>query len=194
MSLITLEQLKQILPNAQLKDLQNSIVGLNEAMVKFNINTKLRIAAFIANVGHENGNFLYKKEIWGPTKQQLRYERDFSQPWTKDDLRNKLAFILGNDQLGDGKKYMGRGDIQTTGKANYAQISKDLGIDFVNNPQWLETPKYKSLSAGWFWNSRGLNSLADKGEFIAIVEKINGGINGLEERLANYNRALTILK
>lgn len=143
--------------------------AINLTLHRYEINTAERIAAFLAQVGHESGRLLYAREIWGPTAAQQRYEG-------RSDL--------GNIQRGDGKRYMGRGLIQITGRANYQQVSDALGVDFVSNPELLESTLYASLSAGWYWDSRRLNRWADSGDFERITRRINGGVNGLEDRYA----------
>jgi putative chitinase len=155
------------------------IEAINETLEKYEINTRQRVSAFLAQIGHESGRLRYVKEIWGPTDVQLRYEG-------RKDLGNYIA--------GDGSKYRGRGLIQITGRANYTQVSKDIGIDFVQAPELLETEKYAVESAAWFWNSRRLNDHADKQLFTEITKRINGGTNGIADRVEIYNRALSILK
>ncbi|CAI8794283.1 putative chitinase [Pseudomonas chlororaphis] len=108
-----------------------------------------------------------------------------------------LAARLGNtpEVDGDGQKYRGRGLIQVTGRANYQACSEALFGDsrLLNTPELLENPVYAALSAGWFWQRAGLNSLADKGDFLTITKRINGGTNGLVDREALYERALKVL-
>lgn len=143
--------------------------AINLTLHRYEINSTERITAFLAQVGHESGRLLYAREIWGPTAAQQRYEG-------RSDL--------GNVQRGDGKRYMGRGLIQITGRANYQQVSDALGVDFVSKPELLESTLYASLSAGWYWDSRRLNRWADSGDFERITRRINGGVNGLEDRYA----------
>lgn len=102
---------------------------------------------------------------------------------------------MGNVEPGDGWKYRGRGLIQITGRDNYAACSKALFGDdrLLRNPELLEQPEWACMSAAWFWDSRGLNSLADKGDIVGITKKINGGTNGLEDRKALYDKALKVL-
>lgn len=147
---------------------------LNEYCPQFGINTPLRLAAFLAQIGHESGRLRYSEEIAKGDAYEGR----------KD---------LGNTQKGDGKKYKGRGLIQITGRYNYAQVSNELGIDFVTNPTMLAQPEYAVMSACWYWQSRGLNELADEGRFRDITRKINGGYNGLEDREKLYERAKRML-
>ena len=174
---ITEQQLLQILPNAG-RQAGVFVPVLNAAMGKYGIVTKLRIAAFIAQVGHESGQLRYVREIWGPTAQQTGYESRVD---------------LGNTVPGDGFKYRGRGLIQITGRANNAACGEALGLDLINKPELLEQPQYAAMSAAWFWSTRGLNTLADQGEFVKITRRINGGLNGLADRQALYEKALKVL-
>ena len=163
-------QLKQMLPNITNNNIHLYLPLLNKFMFKYEINTPQRIAAFIAQIGHESGSFYYTEEIASGEAYEGR----------KD---------LGNTSKGDGVKYKGRGLMQITGKSNYRSVSDALRVDFVNYPHLLKTPDYAVESACWFWQSKGLNELADKGDFLGITKIINGGYNGLTEREANYNRA-----
>lgn len=142
-----------------------------------------RRAAMIAQVGHESGGFKYVREIWGPTPAQRRYEG------RKD---------LGNIEPGDGKRFMGRGLLQTTGRSNYARLTGRLqGMacpDFVANPQALEEPRWAALSAADYWLDRQLNRYADADDWRGLTKRINGGYNGLADRLARHTRALAALE
>lgn len=155
-----------------------------QACEVFGINTPARLAAFLAQIGHESGRLVYVREIWGPTPAQQRYEGRAD---------------LGNTQPGDGKRYMGRGLIQTTGRANYAATRDGLAAylphvpDFEAVPALLERPDLAAMSAAWFWHSRGLNALADTGDFVRITKRINGGTNGLADRQALYAAAQEVL-
>jgi putative chitinase len=174
---ITQQQLLQILPNARGQAGVFASV-LNVAMLRYQIIGPKRMAAFIAQIGHESGQLQYVREIWGPTAAQLRYEG-------RADLGNTVA--------GDGSRYLGRGLIQITGRANYAACGEALGIDLINHPELLEQPQYACLSAAWFWATKGLNTLADVGEFNAITRRINGGLNGLADRLKLWAKAREVL-
>ena len=144
------------------------------AMAEFEIITPARQAAFLAQVGHESGGMKWLSEIWGPTPAQRRYEG------RKD---------LGNTQPGDGSRFRGRGLIQTTGRANYAATGKALGLDLTADPTQLGKMPAAARSAAWFWQSRGLNELADVGKFELITRRINGGLNGYADRLRRYASA-----
>jgi putative chitinase len=141
------------------------------------IGTK-RVAAFIAQIGHESGQLKYVKEIWGPTAAQARYEG------RKD---------LGNTVAGDGSRYRGRGLIQITGRANYMTCGEGLGLDLIKQPELLEKPQHACMSAAWFWATKGLSTLADASQFDKITLRINGGQNGAADRQALFARALKVL-
>ena len=174
---ITQQQLLQILPSA------GPVAGvfvpvLNAAMGHYQIVGTKRVAAFIAQIGHESGQLKYVKEIWGPTAAQAKYEG------RKD---------LGNTVAGDGSKYRGRGLIQITGRANYMACGEGLGLDLIKQPELLEKPQHACMSAAWFWATKGLSTLADAGQFDKITQRINGGQNGAADRQALYVRALKVL-
>jgi putative chitinase len=147
---------------------------LDAAMAEYGIDTEARRAAFLAQVGHESGGLHWLVELWGPSDSQRRYE---------------MRYDLGNIAPGDGFKFRGRGLIQVTGRANYVAASKALGVDLVAEPEKLSEPELACRSAGWFWQSHGLNELADAGEFERITKRINGGLNGYAERLGLYEAA-----
>lgn len=149
---------------------------LNDAMAQFHIDTPERQAAFLAQVGHESGRLVYVRELWDPIKcaWQAAYE-------SRADL--------GNNQPGDGARYKGRGLIQITGRANYRACGKALGQDFEAKPELLEEPHWAALSAAWFWESHGCNQMADAASFVQITRTINGGINGLQDRIALWDTA-----
>ena len=138
--ILTNEDLKKILPLSSEVNRNKYIEWLNYFMPKYDIDTDKEIAAFIAQIGHESGQLRYVEEIASGAAYEGR----------KD---------LGNTQKGDGKRFKGRGLIQITGRYNYTQLSKDLGEDFVKNPELLSTPKYAVQSACWFWNKNKLNDL-----------------------------------
>ena len=181
---ITQQQLQQILPNAG-QTAGVFVPVLNTAMVRFQIIGTKRVAAFIAQIGHESGQFRYVREL-GSDQYLSKYDT------------GSLAKRLGNtpEADGDGQLYRGRGLIQVTGRANYEACSEALFGDsrLLNTPELLEQPVYASLSAGWFWQRAGLNTLADKGDFLTITKRINGGTNGLDDRNALYQRALEVLQ
>ncbi|VVP54940.1 glycoside hydrolase family 19 protein [Pseudomonas fluorescens] len=174
---ITVQQLLQILPSAG-KQAGVFVPVLNTAMQRFQFVGDKRMAAFIAQIGHESGQLRYVREIWGSTPSQVKYEG-------RADLGNTVA--------GDGLKYRGRGLIQITGRANYAACGEALGVDLINHPELLEQPQYACLSAAWFWATKGLSALADVDKFESITRRINGGLNGLADRLQLWERARAVL-
>ncbi|MFI7799250.1 chitinase class I [Pseudomonas sp. DD1] len=174
---ITEQQLLRILPNAG-RQAGVFVPVLNTAMSKHGIVTIARIAAFIAQVGHESGQLRHVREIWGPTAQQAGYEGRAD---------------LGNTMKGDGSKFRGRGLIQITGRANYAACGEALALDLVNHPELLEQPQHASMSAAWFWKMKGLNDLAERGQFLTITRRINGGLNGIDDRLELWKKAQVVL-
>lgn len=151
----------------------------------YDITTPARIAAFLAQLGHESGGFRYTSEIWGPTPAQQRYEG-------RQDL--------GNTQPGDGSRYRGHGFIQTTGRANHAavrdRLRERLSVevpDFEEHPEALAELPWACLSAADYWDMRKLNALADAGDFEAITRKVNGGLNGYADRIARWERVKAVL-
>lgn len=163
---------------------------IGRAMELSECTTTKRQAAWLAQIGHESGNLRYTREVWGPIPQQLRYE-----PGTT------LAKRLGNVEPGDGKRYMGRGLIQITGRANYRMCAERMaGLlkgaqvpDFEEQPEMLERPDWAALSAALFWTQKKLNRFADSGDFTELSRRINGGFNGLAHRQHLYIAALGAL-
>ena len=152
---------------------------INAALIEFGIDTPARVAAFLAQVGHESGQGVYVRELASGAAY---------------DTGTK-AKSLGNTPAadGDGQLYKGRGLIQITGRSNYAACGKALGVDLLASPSKLETPELAARSAGWFWASNDLNRYADNGDFIGLTRRINGGTNGLADRQAIWERAKAVL-
>lgn len=178
--MITREQLVAILPHAPRSRIDLFLAPLNAAMIGYRIDTPSRQAAFVAQVGHESGELQYVRELWGPTPTQRAYE-------------NRAD--LGNTEPGDGKRFMGRGLIQVTGRANYRACSVALFGDdrLLQFPELLEDPRYACRSAAWFWQQHGLNELADAGNFKRITKIINGGFTHYDERVELYRDACAAL-
>jgi len=156
------------------------------AMDAYGITGPARQAAFLSQIGHESGGLLWTTEIWGPTAAQRGYEG-------RTDL--------GNIRPGDGSLFRGHGLIQTTGRANHARARDRLRgkfpalavPDFEVEPKRLAEPQWAALSAADYWDDRGLNKLADAGDFMRITRRINGGLNGYDKRLALFNIAKEVL-
>ena len=178
---ITALQLQQILPNAG-QSAGVFVPVLNTAMVHYQIVGTKRMAAFIAQIGHESGQFRYVREL-GNNQYLSKYDT------------GSLAKRLGNtpEADGDGQKYRGRGLIQITGRANYMTCGEALALDLLNQPELLEKPQHACMSAAWYWASKGINTLADAGQFDKITQRINGGQKGAADRQALYARALKVL-
>lgn len=168
---------------------------------KYNINTDLRRAHFFAQLAHESAGFSAIIENLNYSKTSLR--KVFSRYFTLEQaaeyerkpekIANRVyANRMGNknEASGDGWKYRGRGFIQLTGKNNYQAFSNAVGVDFVNNPDLILQPQYILECAGWFWTTNNLNKFADKDDIKAITKAINGGENGITDRI----KKLTILK
>ena len=187
MRALTLELLTSA-TGASLAHAARVLEPLREACHIYGINTAARLAAFLAQLGHESGSFAHLREIWGPTPAQLRYEGRAD---------------LGNTQPGDGSRYRGRGLIQVTGRYNYRRATQRLRDllgaevpDFEAEPEKLELPRWAALSAGDYWHQHKLNALADTGrpeDFERITRRINGGLNGQDDRLRRWSRARAAL-
>lgn len=175
-------QLLEIMPKLPAPRLPTLLPHLNAAMAEYAIDSPARAAAFVAQLAHESGEFRWMEEIWDPTETQRRYE----PPTT-------LASRLGNTQPGDGRRFKGRGPIQLTGRANYQRFGQLLGVDLVAAPERAASPEVAFRIAALYWANRGLNRLADAGDFREITRRINGGFNGLEDRVKYFERAKTVL-
>lgn len=170
--MITLGELQEIMPHA--KNAGIFVDPLNAAMGEFDIDNPERQAAFLAQIAHESGSLRYVRELASGEAYEGRAD-------------------LGNTEAGDGARFRGRGLIQITGRANYRACGDALGLDLVVDPELLERPDLACRSAAWFWKAKGLNELADKGDFKLITKRINGGLNGYQDRIAFYERAQNVL-
>lgn len=176
---------------------------LTNTFSKFEIDTPKRQAAFIGQCGHESNNFRTLEENLHYSANALmrvwpsRFpDNDVAEKYANnpEKIANKVyAGRMGNTEDGDGWKYHGRGLIQLTGKDNYTRCGEALDIDLVNNPDLILEPEFAAASAGWFWRKHGLNQLSDLGDWVAITKRINGGIHGIDDRVARTNKALAVL-
>jgi len=178
---------------------------LEEAFAKYDISTPKRQAAFIGQCAHESGNFKtleenlnYKPEalmkVWPSRFPDLPTAMKYAH--NQEAIANKVyGGRMGNgvEETGDGWKYHGRGLIQLTGKENYANCGSGIGVDLLGNPGLLNTPEYAAMSAAWFWNKKGLNALADSGDYETMTKRINGGLIGLDDRKAKIAKAEQVL-
>ena len=176
---------------------------LNVTFLKYDINTPKRKSAFIGQFAHESNNFKTLEENlnYRPETLMKVWPSRFPDLQTADKyahnpqlLANKVyAGRLGNNQENDGYAFRGRGLVQLTGREAYVNCGNALGIDLVNQPNLLADPMYACLSAGWFWNKKGLNALADSKDYDIMTKRINGGLNGLDDRKAKIAKALSVL-
>lgn len=170
---MTAEQLAKIMPSASSQDLSFFSDPLTKAMEQYGINTPVRQAAFLGQIATESDQLWHLRSRFG-TPCGEEYASGAAYEGRKD---------LGNTQPGDGKRYKGRGLIQTTGRSNYEKLGKALGVDFVSHPEKLLEPAYCCASACFYWQSHGLNELADAVKYVEITKRINGGLNGFNSRL-----------
>ncbi len=176
---------------------------LNDTFAKYDINTTKRQACFLGQAMHESGGFKHLTENLNYSAKGLMQtwpsrfpDMDTAEKYEKNP--SKIAgkvYIgrMGNATVEDAQKYIGRGIFQLTGKENYANCGLGLGVDLLGNPNWLSTPKYATLSAGWYWNKRNLNPLADAMDVEGLTKKINGGLIGIADRQQKINKVMNIL-
>jgi putative chitinase len=170
---------------------------------KYDINTSKRQAAFIGQCAHESGNFKTLQENLNYSAEGLMktWPSRFPTKEVADQYARNPAKIAGkvyNGRLGntseeEAAKYLGRGLIQLTGKENYERCGLAIGVDLLSDPALLLDPRYATMSAGWFWNKKGLNELADQQEHGQITKRINGGTIGLDDRIAKTTKAAQAL-
>lgn len=173
--MITKEILKQIAPYANDKIITDLEEYFDAYLPEYEVNSYLRVCHFLAQCAHESDSFKTLQE----------YASGAAYEGRKD---------LGNTQPGDGKRYKGRGIIQLTGRANYREYGKALGIDLEGNPELAMDPETSVRTALEYWKRKGLNAYADKDDIVTITKRINGGTNGLEDRKNYLARAKKVLK
>jgi putative chitinase len=176
---------------------------LQETFEKYQINTPKRQACFIGQCMHESGGFKFLKENLNYSAKALmatwpsRFpDMDTAEKYERQP--EKIAGKVYNGRMGntspeEAAAFIGRGLIQLTGKDNYMAFGEAIGEDLVSNPQLVEQPRYAALSAGWFWNKRGLNALADVMDVETMSRRINGGSIGMADRIAKINKVLDVL-
>jgi len=162
LQMVTRDELLVIMPGSENR-VDKFLPFFNTYAERFQVDTTLRFAHFIAQVAHESGELRYVRELGSGMKYEGR----------KD---------LGNTKQGDGPRYKGRGFLQITGRKNYQMIGEALGLNLIDNPQLLEQPEWAVASAFWFWDRHKLNTWADKDDVVTITKRINGGTNGLADR------------
>jgi len=205
--MITSEQFHHLFPRNT--DPNGWTESMNNVFPTYEINTPKRVAAFLAQCGHESGGWTVFQENLNYSAEGLNkiFGRYFptiesAQPYARkpEMIANRVySSRMGNgdEASGDGWKYRGRGPIQLTGKANYTQFAKEMFEDWegvVNEPDWVNEDKdFALMSAIWFWNKNGLNVLADKEDLLTMTKRINGGTNGLDDRIKHYKEAIALL-
>lgn len=209
--MFTKEKLFQIFPRASGSSLNidelvwQLDVALNSLVDDFGHNSLYRQAAFLAQCGHESGQYRVVVENLSYSKEGLR--KTFGKYFPTDELAAQYArqpwkigsrvyanrMGNGDEASGEGFKFRGRGLIQLTGKDNYVKCGADLNRDLVSDPTYLETPEGAVKSALWFWNKNSLNTYADVEDIRGMTKRINGGYNGLDERIAYYEKAKNVL-
>src|SRR5574343_143399 len=177
-----------------------------ETFDKYAINTVFRAVPFLAQVMHESGDFERKQENLNYSAQRLLqvFKKYFDEETAlrydhkKEMIGSRVyANRYGNrdEASGDGYRFRGRGFIHITFFENYEKLGKHLGVDLITNPDLLLEDRYAMLSAGWFWSVKKLNDIADKGltetEVKEITKKVNGGLNGLADRIEKLNQICT---
>lgn len=171
---MTKEEFIKLVPRNQLMA-DRYYQPIKDTMNKFNIDTPLRQAHFVAQLLHETGNLQYNQELASGKAYEGR----------KD---------LGNIYAGDGERFKGRGLFQLTGRANYKAFGDYIGVDLIKNPELVATnPKIGSMVAGWFWNRSNLNKKADNDDILSITRTINGGLNGIADRVEKLKNAKAVI-
>jgi putative chitinase len=184
---ITAQQIRAASKGAgKTENLNSVLVSLEKYGADFGLDQPHRLVHYLAQLMHESGYFHFDAEVWGPTPAQARYD-------TRTDLGNTP------EKDGDGYLYRGRGPIQLTGKANYAAFGDwchNRGYhppDFVAKPDLINSDPWEGLVAIWYWSSRNLNRWADQNDIETITKKINGGKNGLADRIDCFGRLALVM-
>lgn len=172
--MISEQQFRQMMPAAGAR-LDAHWPHINPAMEEGGITSPRSVAAFLAQLAHESGEYRYMEELADGAAYEGRSD-------------------LGNLHPGDGVKFKGHGPIQITGRANHEACGKALHLDLIVYPRLICSAAHGTRSAVWFWNSRGLSPVADLDWFRVITRTVNGGYNGWADRLAYYTRNRSILK
>jgi putative chitinase len=205
---------------AGVKDPDKWLDAVVQTCQEFEINTLERVAAFIAQTAHESGGYTMLTEnlnykaatlaacwpnrfaVLGPDKKPIKDNSKLVPTAVANSIAGKPELIanmvyssrMGNGpaESGEGWKYRGRGLKQLTGKDNYTRCGQALGVDFVGNPDLLLEPLYAARSAGWFWKSNNLSKFADVEDLEGMTKKINGGLIGIADRKARYEKVKSV--
>jgi putative chitinase len=185
------------------------IAQLPDTIAKFELNTSLRLAHFLAQAGHESGGFKLVNENLNYSAKGLlgvfkKYFPDGTKAALYERKPEKIANLVyggrmgnGPEASGEGWKFRGRGYIQLTGKDNYKAFDAMVAESIVDNPDLVAT-KYPLLSAAWFFHKNGLHKIADQGATDAVVtsvtKRVNGGTIGLADRIKHFKEYYNLLK
>lgn len=201
----TLDQLKKIVPNNPY--IEHWYEALCQILPDYDITSKVRVAAFLAQCAHESGGFKSIKENLNYRPETLvklfsKYfdlataQRYCSKPNKQEAIANRMyANRMGNgpEESGDGYRYCGRGLIQLTGHDNYQAYADATGQTVEEASEHMTTFEGCVQSACWFWEANSLNKWADIGDMVTLTKKINGGTIGLDDRIKHYNHAMEVL-
>ena len=202
---VSFEKLNEAFADATEEDVAVYYEAFLKVTEKYEINTPQRMASFIAQLAHESMNLRATKENLNYSQQGLLkvFPKYFNSSTAAayhrqpERIANRVyanRMGNGNEASGEGWKYRGRGLIQLTGKDNHGRFAEDMGMSIDDSLSYLDTPEGAMMSAGWFWDKNKLNAFADKGDIKGQTKRINGGFNGLQERLENYEHALETLQ
>ena len=203
MSLVTVNMLRCI-TTPELAD--RWVSALNETCERFAIDSPFRIAGFLSNTAHESGGFKYVKEnlnysavslmrVWPSQFPTVEIAQRYAmQPERIANRAYANRMGNGDEASQDGAKFLGRGLIQLTGKNNYVAYSLACDNEALQHPEIVELPKYAAESAGWFWDVNRLNTLADAQDVGGMCRRINGGLNGLDDRQMKYSQIMAYFK
>ena len=205
MDFFTEDAVRHLIP--KVKNFEEWYTNLGDILPEYDIDTPKRVAAFMAQCGHESGGFTLMQENLNYSAKGLR--GTFGKYFPNDDIakqyERKPQMIAnrvygnrmgnGDEASGEGWYFRGRGIIQITGKNNYTKCSQSLFESnvLVENPDLLLESEYAIHSACWFWSAARLNELSDIGDMKTMTKRINGGYIGLEDRINHYNHAIEIL-
>lgn len=204
--MITAAQLLHVMPQAGAAKAKVFAPLLADTAARFGIDTRKRVAAWLAQIAHETRELNCLVESFNyrdPARLLAIFPRDFAG---LDDAkavhaRGQKAIAdrvyanqngNGDEASGDGWKFRGRSCIMTTGKENYIAVALALDLDLMARPELLEVPKNAADAAGLFWKANGINGAADRGDVLAVSKKVNGGRIGLAERIEYHNLAVQV--
>ena len=179
-------------------------VQILDVVIKYQINTPMRLAHFLAQCHHESAGFNVVEENLNYSAEGLRrtFKKYFTQEQANEYAHNKVKIASrvyanrmgnGDEASQDGWLYRGRGYIQLTGKDNYSALNDHIPGDILKNPDLVAT-RYPMLSAAWFWDHNNINDLCDNETIEDVTRKVNGGLNGIVDRSRLFYKYLDILK